>query len=184
MPGNFKKEDLRILRTKKVLLTAIFKLLKLRNFNQITVNDLCEEAMISRTAFYSHYNDKYNLLEHLLTDMQSKIITKQYSYDEAEKLVNDFAKDHKMVIKNLVEKADMETSKLLCDFLLPLLNIGISNPEKPDNLNDVIIANFCCGGLLNYLLWQVENNFPKNIQTMNPYIYDVLKKFQQCDEEA
>ena len=34
-----------------------------RSFNDITVNDICQRAMVHRTTFYKHYPDKYTLLE-------------------------------------------------------------------------------------------------------------------------
>jgi len=57
--GNFKKDDIRIIKTNKALVAAMFLLLENRKFAQITVNDLCEEAQISRATFYTHFRDKY-----------------------------------------------------------------------------------------------------------------------------
>lgn len=63
MAGNFKKEDLRVIKTQNAFHNAIVFLLERRSFKQLTVNELCEEALASRAAFYSHYKDKYDLLE-------------------------------------------------------------------------------------------------------------------------
>ncbi|MEQ6028481.1 TetR/AcrR family transcriptional regulator [Staphylococcus saccharolyticus] len=38
----------------------------MKSFHQITVQDLCEHAMVRRSTFYRHYNDKYDLLDQVL----------------------------------------------------------------------------------------------------------------------
>ena len=57
------KEDLRIRRTRKLLVQALLKLMledriKLKD---LTVNQICEEAMVHRSTFYKYYSDKYDL---------------------------------------------------------------------------------------------------------------------------
>src|SRR5690349_25047649 len=54
--------DLRVRRTYKFLWDALISLMTERNFESITVTDICERAMVHRTTFYKHYEDKYGLL--------------------------------------------------------------------------------------------------------------------------
>lgn len=183
MSGLFKKEDLRILKTNNALTAAMSKLLKGQNFNQLTVNDICEQALISRSTFYSHFKDKYDLLEYWLTDLKSKAEKEECTYEDIEKRVNDFVNENKNMIKNLVENAHCETSELLCDFILSILRINIDRADKVQiGSNHVVLSSVCCGGILNYLLWQVNNKFPTELQVMNPYLYDLLLHFQKLGE--
>jgi AcrR family transcriptional regulator len=39
-------------------------MLENQSFKKITVNDICQHAMISRSAFYLHFGDKYDLLRY------------------------------------------------------------------------------------------------------------------------
>lgn len=175
MPGNFKKEDLRILKTKKALMAAMSTLLELRNFSQITVNDLCEEALISRNTFYAHFIDKYDLLKYWLTNIKPYFIDKKAVYKDVEKNVNDLINNNNKIVKNLIENANNETYNLLCDFILSLLHINI---DKTDNGHaspkDIVLAHIGGGGILNYLLWQIKNKFPPDLPVMNPYFYEFL----------
>ncbi len=57
-----RQEDLRVRRTHKFLWEALMAELSERAFEEITVKDICERAMVHRT-FYKHYEDKYALLE-------------------------------------------------------------------------------------------------------------------------
>lgn len=66
------KTDLRILRTKKAIREAFFKLIKQKGFESITVKDITDEAMISRNTFYLHYSDKYDLLNKISNELMRK----------------------------------------------------------------------------------------------------------------
>lgn len=76
-------EDKRVRKTKKYLKDTLIMLLDKESFEQITVTQLCENADVSRITFYSHYADKYDLLEDIFQDM-IKIGTEDYMKREAE----------------------------------------------------------------------------------------------------
>jgi len=58
-----KSVDPRIRRTRLLLQDALTRLLKRRSFDEISIQDLTEEATLNRATFYAHYPDKYVLLE-------------------------------------------------------------------------------------------------------------------------
>src|SRR5262245_37889383 len=60
--------DLRVRRTYKFLWDALVTLMVERDFESITVTDICERAMVHRTTFYKHYEDKHGLLFHGIQD--------------------------------------------------------------------------------------------------------------------
>lgn len=60
-----KNIDLRISRTHKMIKEAFFELMDSIGFEKITVQTLTAKAMISRTTFYLHYKDKYDLLDQI-----------------------------------------------------------------------------------------------------------------------
>lgn len=55
-------EDLRVLRTHTLLLRALSDLLQEKPFDEIRVKDLCQRAMVHRSTFYAHFEDKRHLL--------------------------------------------------------------------------------------------------------------------------
>ena len=57
-----KKEDLRVIRTKKLIFTAFINLIQEKDYNSITVQDISDRAMINRSTFYSHFKDKQDVL--------------------------------------------------------------------------------------------------------------------------
>lgn len=60
-------QDIRILKTKRDIESALVTLILEKGFYSLTVQDICRKALVSRSTFYSHYLDKYDLLEQLIT---------------------------------------------------------------------------------------------------------------------
>ena len=70
-----KKEDLRIRKTKANLYKSLLQLMENKTFEEIKVIDICNHSMINRSTFYNHFNDKYELLQGLIKDMQEELIS-------------------------------------------------------------------------------------------------------------
>lgn len=62
-------EDKRIIKTKRSLKAAMISMLAKEDFEHISITELCRRAEVSRITFYSHYNDKYALLDDIFNDM-------------------------------------------------------------------------------------------------------------------
>lgn len=62
-------EDKRIVKTKRSLKAAMTEMLAREDFEHISITALCRKADVSRITFYSHYNDKYALLDDIFNDM-------------------------------------------------------------------------------------------------------------------
>lgn len=63
--------DLRVLRTRKLIMDSFIELSSKKEFKDITVKDITTEAMINRATFYYHFEDIYDLLEKVLSEVLS-----------------------------------------------------------------------------------------------------------------
>lgn len=63
------KTDPRVLLTRKLIMDAFIKLSETKEFSDITVKNITEEAMINRATFYYHFQDIYDLLEKVLSEV-------------------------------------------------------------------------------------------------------------------
>lgn len=54
--------DPRVIRTKEALSEALFELMGSRRWDKIRVQDILDRSGVSRSAFYSHFSDKHDLL--------------------------------------------------------------------------------------------------------------------------
>ena len=60
-------KDVRRIKTERDIQTAFLDLLKTKKFRQITIADICQQSLTSRSTFYSHYLDKYSWFIKLIT---------------------------------------------------------------------------------------------------------------------
>lgn len=63
------KTDPRILRTRKLIMDSFIELSGQKEFKDITIKDITTEAMVNRATFYYHFEDKYDLLEKVLSEV-------------------------------------------------------------------------------------------------------------------
>lgn len=54
--------DARFLKTKQKIIAGMITLLQHKSFDDVTVKDICDVSHVSRSAFYLHYEDKYDLV--------------------------------------------------------------------------------------------------------------------------
>ncbi len=60
-----KKENQRIMLTKRLIQEALIILLRKNDISKISIRELCEKAGINRTTFYNHYGSQYDVLKEL-----------------------------------------------------------------------------------------------------------------------
>ncbi|WP_046213782.1 TetR/AcrR family transcriptional regulator [Paenibacillus wulumuqiensis] len=69
-------QDPRVIRTRQLIQQAFLELLRTRDFQQITVSDVTRHATINRVTFYTHYTDKYELLDDMINSELIQLIYK------------------------------------------------------------------------------------------------------------
>jgi AcrR family transcriptional regulator len=59
--------DLRQFKSQRDIQAGLIRSLAEKQFNEVTVNDICTQALVGRSTFYHHYADKYALLTEMVT---------------------------------------------------------------------------------------------------------------------
>lgn len=59
------KSDLRVVKTREAIRSALIELLSHKDLQDIRVREICDIARINRVTFYAHYKDIYDLVEQL-----------------------------------------------------------------------------------------------------------------------
>ena len=67
------------LKTKRNIEEAMVRLLEKESFDQITTVELAQESGISRSSFYTHYRDKYDMIERYQQALFHKL---EYIFDK------------------------------------------------------------------------------------------------------
>ncbi|MFB3168536.1 TetR/AcrR family transcriptional regulator [Neobacillus sp. 179-C4.2 HS] len=109
------KIDRRIIRTKKMIKHSLLTLLSSKDYKNISIMDIVNEADINRTTFYSHYPDKQSLLseitEELLTGMTEAIYTQSPKRNSK---VNNFASPILINLFTYILENSFAFTALLC----------------------------------------------------------------------
>lgn len=83
-----KKKDLRVQKTYLALTNALINLLQTKKFEDISVQEICDRAMIGRATFYKHFADKYEF-----TTICIRLLQQSY-YNEAEEFSSENPGDY------------------------------------------------------------------------------------------
>lgn len=87
------KVDPRIIRTRKLLIGSFLKLTQKKDFESITIKDITDDATVNRATFYAHFNDKYDLMDAVITEDVFESIVKDLNHHNRlneETIVNIF----------------------------------------------------------------------------------------------
>lgn len=160
-----KKLDLRIYKTYKALHEAFAELLKQKSFEELTVNELCEKAMIRRATFYKHFEDKYDYFNFFLTELREefkehiKTNDKNISpTDYSLQLLNEtfqFIRRHETIWNRLERSKQMSFlyQSLEKQISLELYHILVDINNNPPSPELELLAAFYAGGLINIVHW-------------------------------
>ena len=169
---NEDKEDLRVIRTRKLLSTALFDLMAEKDFSQITVNDICEKAMVRRATFYNHFKDKEDLLNYTLDGIQEELFEKSIENSEFVSGKEMYMSLIGCVIDFLVENNDKIvkirkncSDKMIISFLETIKRsaaylIGKNKFNENYKIPVEVIASFFTGGLILIGLDWIDNKQP------------------------
>jgi AcrR family transcriptional regulator len=77
-PGNASvSTDPRILRSRRMLTDALARLLTRKEFDDISIQEIADEATLNRATFYLHYPDKNALLQAMTATRFQELITRR-----------------------------------------------------------------------------------------------------------
>lgn len=69
-------------RTVRDFEVALMNLLLTTSFERITVDQICDEALLHRSSFYRYFHDKYDLLEQALGAWVERIVDQTATEDD------------------------------------------------------------------------------------------------------
>ena len=91
--------DKRSEKTINAIYEAFANLINEKDYDEITIQDLLDEANISRSTFYSHYKTK----DELLLSISNHIFEHVFSKSLQEEKTHDFSKDLILDYRHLIE---------------------------------------------------------------------------------
>jgi len=101
-------------RTLRELGTAAAKLISEKKLEDISVKDICDESMVSKSSFYNYFDDKLDLVWYLMWYFTSEAMKAFYSQKEKGYVANP---DEELMY--IIEK-----SLDICDYIYRLNPVG------------------------------------------------------------
>jgi len=98
--------DKRILKTRQALKSTLIDMMKSQPFQKIRVKDLCEQANTSKLTFYTHYDDKYALLQDVAFDMEQEVMEKYMELKEQDVSENDIVQHNRHLLQAILYVRD------------------------------------------------------------------------------
>lgn len=158
-------QDLRVQRTKKALITTFSDLLETKSFDNITIQDLCEKANVRRSTFYRHFNDKYDLLNHIVGTLIKYFRTlhlPEIDPKDPRQFFNKFMKDillfisdNKAMVKSVISiNIYSEVYQILYNQIYAVVKRQIEFDKQIGQfyIDEFIYGEFLAGGILSVIL--------------------------------
>lgn len=166
-------KDLRVQRTYILLKDSLFKLLSKKAFEDIRVNDICNLAMIHRTTFYHHFQDKYELLEFCIQDIEQELLKKinRDNYTNSRKFYTnlimgllEYIAEKKSIFQNVLKhNSENSIAEIFMNTCVNHIAFILQKEEQQGinhNLDINVMAHFYAGGLVSTLVWWLKSNSP------------------------
>ncbi len=177
-----KKTDLRILKTKKAIYSTLLKLMEQKPFEEIKVLDICNAAMINRSTFYAHYNDKYELFAEFINTLKNNLTleldkntsiknSKEYYLEMISLLLNHIAQEKDTYLSIMINNKNSITMDILYDVINKDI---IKQIKKKNNIEKTkvpinIISQFYLGAVINVCMEWLKNNNKYSIKDVIEY---------------
>lgn len=171
--------------TKALIRSGFIKLLKVKNIENITVQEIIEEAMISRSAFYLHYKDKYDLYEIIAADLLEELfaIMEQAELFPLDTILHDsYDQDRPLNItlqflQHIHDNADIYAVFIhQKDFQIQFAN-ALSNIMYTGNALPRIITNHIAYGSIGTIMEWLSKETPYSIH----YVAKLLSRLTICE---
>ena len=156
------KTDLRVVKTKKLLYATLIELIKEKSFDEIRVSDICNRALVNRSTFYSHYEDKYELFSEFVKDIKDNLSKELNKTRQFKSLKEYYVGLISIFIDHIVEYKDIykaivfnNKNSIAMDIIYDVINDDVKkNLSKMDsksfsNIPSNIITRFYLGAVFN-----------------------------------
>lgn len=141
---------------------TLVTILETNNFDELTVNDICQEALISRTTFYSYFEDKFHLIMFFFEEERNKLgVIRGIDMENNLLKFLERIKENKLVYKNLlVSNVNQELHDMIA-FGFKETILSIIQPLYTEEESE-ILAQFYTGGMTFVVMTWIENDCKKD----------------------
>ena len=175
------------LRTQKVyssLMDALRQLLEEKNFEEITVNELCERAQTRRATFYKHFSDKYDFFQFMLKQMREELLQEaknQVQMDSPKAYLHTLVDIGLLFIeRNKKFLLAVKNSDVAGEMLQTITNQMLGEQHSGYLLEDELAVQFLIGGLNQCGYWWLRNMNNATKADVQNRLYELVDKYAEA----
>lgn len=161
-----KREDLRVVKTRKALIGAVESLALEKDIEEVTVSELCARAGVSRSTFYSHFADKFDLVQcairyefETMAKWGGPTLARPLETLLAKLRSNDFL-CRRMRLGGVGTEAASVIEESLAEYMRGQISQGAWRPRRMDVPVDAALA-YCAHGFAGVVAWWIRGGFAK-----------------------
>ena len=158
------KMDKRKEKSQKLIIRSFVELIREKDFDKISMNDIAQHANINRGTIYLNFIDKYDILDHAIDYILGAAVDKCNIYlaesgDNKETLreVMYVIDDQYDILKTLVKKSDLNMLKQ---------TLSKKMRDTINKQNSEITAQFLSSAVVGVIIWWIEESKPCDIDTL------------------
>ncbi len=180
-------------RTRTAIIEAFQYLMTIMPFDKIRIQNITDIAEVNRHSFYNHFNDKYDLLYQIVTQM----LVIEYDADAGESLIQQsinqvprilrYFEENRKFFKNAF-KDDKQQSfnnffqKLIFDWFTTILNKTVGEDEASRDSFYITQTRFYVAGYSQLLMYWLYNEPDKSADVLAEEIIKIFKGAFNTDE--
>lgn len=173
-------------RTRTAIIEAFQYLMTIMPFDKIRIQNITDIAEVNRHSFYNHFNDKYDLLYQIVTQM----LVIEYDADAGESLIQQsinqvprilrYFEENRKFFKNAF-KDDKQQSfnnffqKLIFDWFTTILNKTVGEDEASRDSFYITQTRFYVAGYSQLLMYWLYNEPDKSADVLAEEIIKIFR---------
>lgn len=178
--------DRRQQKTRAAIFNAFTRLLKVKKYNTITVQEIIDEANIGRSTFYSHFETKDELLKAICTDIFMHIFSNELTVekthdfsdrtDKLEQKLTHILYHLKDSQKDIAGILSCESGELFLQYFKEYLHTMFAKyiVHSPENVPMEFLLNHLAGSFANTIQWWIKNNMADSPEEVAGYFMAVI----------
>lgn len=178
-----KEQDIRVIRSKAWLLDALIELLKEKDYKDITIKELTDEASVSRQTFYRNFKDKDDILLQNMDEAFDGFFSRIKDNLSRETNLKDIAgelfitwKENRNLFTALEKAGLMHKTLERFSEYSTLLQKQIGINAKKNNNYDKYLAHFIAGGTYMILEKWFQDKMKVQVSDISE-LYDKILRF-------
>ena len=176
--------DLRVIKTKNAIYDALVNLLRDNIFEEIKVSDICKKALINRSTFYAHFEDKYDLFMSFIDDLSTSFSEELKGISENLTVREYYLELIKTFLNHIEGKEDIYRSiminnrnSIMMDMIYDTINDDI-NRRIEKSIRGVpgeIVSSFYLGAVVNVGVEWFKNGKAYTKEEIFEYLEKLIK---------